>query len=64
MEANALLAHEENANGHFVREAEQNGKIKLDYCPGELKLADILTKLLKTTMFEVLREELGVTMKQ
>ena len=41
---------------HFVREAEQNGKIKLEYCPGELQIADILTKPLTTTRFEFLRE--------
>ena len=56
LEANALLAHEENANEHFVREAEHNGKIKLDYCPGELKIPELLTKLLNTTISEVLRE--------
>uniref|UniRef100_A0A1J3G9F4 Copia protein n=1 Tax=Noccaea caerulescens TaxID=107243 RepID=A0A1J3G9F4_NOCCA len=48
---------------HFVREAEQNGKIKLEYCPGEFQVADILMKPLITARFEVLREELGVTMK-
>ena len=49
---------------HFVQEAEQNGKIKLEYCPGESQIADILTKPLTTTRFEFLREELGVKMKQ
>lgn len=48
---------------HFVREAEQEGKIKLEHCPGEFQVADILTKPLNTLRFESLREELGVKMK-
>jgi len=46
---------------HFIREAEKNMKIRLEYCPTEDQIADIFTKALPRPRFELLRAMLGVT---
>ena len=46
---------------HFIREAETNMKIRLEYCPTEDQIADIFTKALPRPRFELLRAMLGVT---
>ena len=30
---------------HFIRETVNNGKLTLEYCPTELMIADVMTKL-------------------
>ncbi|KAL6224932.1 hypothetical protein ACLB2K_003787 [Fragaria x ananassa] len=45
---------------HFLREASTNKEIELHYCKTELQLADIFTKALARTRFEILRSMLGV----
>jgi hypothetical protein len=45
---------------HFVREKALEGKIKLDYIPTDLQLADILTKALPRVKFEKHRAALGL----
>jgi len=46
---------------HFIREAETNMKIQLEYCPTEDQIVDIFTKALPRLRFELLRAMLGVT---
>lgn len=48
---------------HVVREAEQNGEVKLIHCKGEEQVADIMTKSLGRYKFEELRFRLGVSSK-
>ncbi|KAG8485451.1 hypothetical protein CXB51_021502 [Gossypium anomalum] len=45
---------------HFVREAEQSKEVNLIHCSSQDQLADILTKPLGVTRFEVLRSKIGV----
>ena len=44
----------------FLRETQREGEVKLIYCRTEDQSADILTKALPMTRFEVLRNKLGV----
>ncbi|TXG56303.1 hypothetical protein EZV62_017616 [Acer yangbiense] len=46
---------------HFLREAEANKDIELEYCRTEEQLADIFTKALPKVRFELLRSLIGVT---
>ena len=46
---------------HFIREAEANNKVRLEYCTTEDQIADIFTKALPRPRFELLRAMLGVT---
>jgi len=46
---------------HFIREAETNMEIRLEYCPTEDQIADTFTKVLPRPRFELLRTMLGVT---
>ena len=46
---------------HFLREAEANKEIELEYCRTEEQLADIFTKALPKARFELLRSMIGVT---
>jgi len=46
---------------HFIREAETNMKIRLEYCPTKDQIVDIFTKALPRPRFELLRAMLGVT---
>lgn len=46
---------------HFVREAIENGKIKLEYISTSNQKADILTKGLSITPFKKLRTKLGLS---
>ncbi|MED6217053.1 hypothetical protein PIB30_118021 [Stylosanthes scabra] len=46
---------------HFIREAILEKKIKIEYCNTEEQLADIFTKALPRTKFELFRQMLGVT---
>jgi hypothetical protein len=45
---------------HFVRDAAAQGDIKLEYCPTQLHLADILTKGLPTEAHHQLNKLLGL----
>ena len=45
---------------HFVREAVEEGKVEVLYCPGDHMIADILTKPLSKDKFEYLRTLMGV----
>ena len=45
---------------HYVREALNNGVIELVYCPTEQMTADILTKPLPHSRYEVLRSDMGL----
>ena len=45
---------------HFIRDLEEDKKIKLEYIHTEKKLADIFTKALDATRFENLRSSLGL----
>ncbi len=45
---------------HYVREAIQNQKIAVRYCPSNKMIADLLTKPLPKTQFEKLRHVMGV----
>ena len=50
-----------NIKQHFVREAVQDGKIVLSYCPTSEMVADLLTKPLLRAQFERLKKKLGLT---
>jgi hypothetical protein len=52
-----------NVKFHAIREAEQNGDVKLQHCSSEEQLADILTKALPSAKFMELRSKLGVFQK-
>ena len=45
---------------HFVREQVSNGSIKLQYCPTEDMLADVLMKGLAQQRYSTLRERAGI----
>ena len=45
---------------HYIREAVQGRTIKLEYCPTNEMLADILTKPLSKGRFELLRQAMGM----
>lgn len=46
---------------HFIREAVEDGIVKLTYCPTKQMVADILTKPLPRGQFELLRSKLGLS---
>nr|CAD1824673.1 unnamed protein product [Ananas comosus var. bracteatus] len=48
---------------HFIREAIENGQIKLKYCKTTEQLADIFTKALTREKFFYMRELIGVVKK-
>ena len=43
---------------HFVREHVQSGAIRLEYCPSEKMLADVLTKALPSPRHKLLSSTL------
>ena len=45
---------------HYIREALSENIIKLDYCPTQHMLADILTKPLPKERFEMLHNKMGL----
>ncbi|XP_060667179.1 uncharacterized mitochondrial protein AtMg00810-like [Ziziphus jujuba] len=45
---------------HVIREMVANEEIKLNYCPSEAQVADVLTKSLQKAKFEHMRNMLGV----
>ena len=45
---------------HYVREKVDENVIKLEYCPTEVMIADILTKGLTQDKFKKLRDMLGM----
>jgi hypothetical protein len=49
---------------HYIREAVQNEVIKLEYCPTNDMIADLLTKPLPKGQFEKLREAMGLSICQ
>lgn len=49
---------------YFLREVQKNKKIQLIYCRTKDQLADILTKPLSKTRFEILRNKIGVCSKR
>jgi len=50
-----------NVKFHAIREAERMKEVKLMHCSSENQLADILTKPLPKTRFEMMRSKLGVS---
>lgn len=49
---------------HFLRELVNDGVIKIEYCPTQEQVFDIMTKAVKLEMFETLRMSLGVCLKE
>ena len=49
-----------NIKLYFLREVRQKGEVSLVYCKSEDQLADIFTKPLPVSKFEVLRQRIGV----
>jgi len=49
---------------YFLREVQKNKEIQLIYCRTKDQLADILTKPLSKTRFEILRNKIGVCSKR
>ena len=45
---------------HFIRECVENGHIEVEYVPGDIQKADILTKALGRVKFQVMRSLIGV----
>ena len=45
---------------HFVREKVEDGKVKLEYCPTQGMLADLMTKPIAAVQFDALRTRLGI----
>jgi len=45
---------------HAIREMVTNKEIKLNYCPSEAQVADVMTKSLQKARFEKMRRMLGV----
>ena len=48
---------------HFIREAVEDGTVRLTYCPTKDMVADILTKPLPKGQFQLLRAKLGLSLK-
>lgn len=48
---------------HAIRQAEKEGEVHLQYCPGESQIADMFTKALPKSRFEDLRLKIGVLPK-
>jgi len=44
---------------HFLKEKLDNGLLKISYIPSNHQVADVLTKALPNTQFEVLINKLG-----
>ena len=49
---------------YFLREVQKNKELKLIYCKTEDHLADIFTKPLLKTRFEILRNKIGIFSKR
>ena len=49
---------------YFLREVQKNKELKLIYCKTEDQLADIFTKPLLKTRFEILRNKIGIFSKR
>ena len=49
-----------NIKLYFLREIQQNGEVILVYCKSEDQLADLFTKPLPVSKFELLRQKIGV----
>ena len=45
---------------HFIRYLVQKNKVKLDFCPTEEMIADLLTKEFGGIKFQLLRNKIGV----
>ena len=45
---------------HFIRECVENRHIEVEYVPGDIQKADILTKALGRVKFQVMRSLIGV----
>lgn len=50
-----------NVKLYAIREAERMKEVKLMHCSSENQLADILTKPLPKSRFEMMRSKLGVS---
>lgn len=50
-----------NVRYHFIRDVIKRGDVKVNYCPTQQQLADILTKPLQRVTFTRLREQLHVS---
>jgi len=48
---------------HAIREAEKSKEVNLEHCSSENQIADIMTKALSKSKFEVLRSKFGVSKK-
>ncbi|KAG5667690.1 hypothetical protein PVAND_015662 [Polypedilum vanderplanki] len=46
---------------HFIRDIQNKGLIKIQYCPAEFNIADMLTKALGAVKLKELREAAGIT---
>lgn len=49
-----------NIKFYFLREVQQNGEVTLVYCKSEDQQADLFTKPLPVSKFELLRQSIGV----
>jgi len=49
-----------DARFHFIREDVKNGEVKIMHVASHDQVADILTKLLLTALFEKLKEMIGM----
>jgi hypothetical protein len=54
------LTKHTNVRFFFVRDAQQEGKIDINYIETESQLADIFTKALPVPRFEMLRQNLNI----
>ena len=46
---------------HFIRDAQARGIIKVEYCPTERQVADVLTKPLSHEKHKRFTEQMGLT---
>ena len=46
---------------HFIRDAQARGIIKVEYCPTEHQVADVLTKPLSREKHKRFTEQMGLT---